>query len=52
VERFNGAMRDELLNGEHFDSPLARVVRGRWVDEYNTLRAASRPRLQDARSVL
>jgi putative transposase len=39
VERFNGTMRDELLNGEHFDSPLeARVMIGRWADEYNTLR--------------
>ena len=39
VERFNGAMRDELLNGEHFDSVLeARVVIARWVHEYNTLR--------------
>ena len=29
VERFNGTMRDELLNGEEFDSVLeARVVIG------------------------
>ncbi len=39
VERFNGTMRDELLNGEHFDSPLeARVMIANWVREYNTLR--------------
>jgi hypothetical protein len=39
VERFNGTMRDELLNGEEFDSLLeARVVIGAWVEEYNTLR--------------
>jgi len=39
VERFNGTMRDELLNGEHFDSPLeARVMIAGWVEEYNTLR--------------
>jgi transposase InsO family protein len=40
VERFNGTMRDELLNGEHFDSPLeARVmIAPQWVKEYNTLR--------------
>jgi transposase InsO family protein len=39
VERFNGSMRDELLNGEHFDTVLeARVVIGRWRHEYNTLR--------------
>ena len=39
VERFNGTMRDELLNGEEFDSLLeARVLINAWVDEYNTLR--------------
>jgi len=39
VERFNGTMRDELLNGEEFDSLLeARVVITDWVVEYNTLR--------------
>jgi transposase InsO family protein len=39
VERFNGTMRDELLNGEEFDSLLeARVLIRTWVDEYNTLR--------------
>ena len=39
VERFNGAMRDELLNGELFRSVLeARVVIGQWVEVYNTIR--------------
>jgi transposase InsO family protein len=39
VERFNGTMRDELLNGEEFDSVTeARVVIGAWVEQYNTLR--------------
>lgn len=39
VERFNGTMRDELLNGEEFDNLLeARVVIGNWLVEYNTLR--------------
>jgi putative transposase len=39
VERFNGTMRDELLNGEEFDTLTeARVVIAAWVDEYNTLR--------------
>jgi putative transposase len=39
VERFNGTMRDEVLNGEEFDSVLeARVVLGNWLIEYNTLR--------------
>ena len=39
VERFNGSMRDEVLNGESLDSVLeARVVIGRWVEEYNSVR--------------
>jgi transposase InsO family protein len=39
VERFNGTMRDELLNGEEFDTLTeARVVAARWVDEYNRQR--------------
>jgi putative transposase len=39
VERFNGTMRDELLNGEEFDTVLeARVVIGAWLEEYNSLR--------------
>jgi Integrase core domain len=36
LERFSGTMRDELLNGEEFDSLLeARVVIANWVDGYN-----------------
>jgi putative transposase len=36
VERFNGSMRDELLNGEEFESLLeARVVVSAWVSHYN-----------------
>jgi putative transposase len=39
VERFNGTMRDELLNGEEFDNLLeARVVIATWMEQYNTLR--------------
>ncbi len=39
VERFNGTMRDELLNGEEFDNLLeARVVIANWLIEYNTIR--------------
>lgn len=39
VERFNGTMRDEKLNGEEFESVLeARVVLQAWVEEYNTRR--------------
>jgi transposase InsO family protein len=39
VERFNGSMRDEVLNGESFHSVLeAKVVIARWVDEYNSVR--------------
>ena len=39
VERFNGTMRDEVLNGELLNSVLeARVVIGRFVEEYNTVR--------------
>lgn len=39
VERFNGTMRDQLLNGEELDSVLeARVVIGAWVVTYNTIR--------------
>ena len=36
VERFNGTMRDELLNGELFHTLLeARVVITRWAQDYN-----------------
>jgi putative transposase len=39
VERFNGTMRDEKLNGEEFDSALeARVVLQAWITEYSQLR--------------
>jgi len=39
VERFNGTMRNELLNGEEFDTLLeARVMIQAWVVEYNTKR--------------
>lgn len=39
VERFNGSMRDEKLNGELFRSVLeARVVLAEWVQEYNERR--------------
>jgi putative transposase len=39
VERFNGTMRDELLNGEEFESLLeARVVIAAWLEQYNTMR--------------
>jgi putative transposase len=36
VERFNGSMRDELLNGEEFDTLVeAHVVIADWVERYN-----------------
>jgi putative transposase len=39
VERFNGSMRDELLNGELLGSLLeARVLVAEWVERYNTVR--------------
>ncbi len=39
VERFNGSMRDELLNGELFHTLLeARVVISDWIAGYNTSR--------------
>jgi transposase InsO family protein len=39
VERFNGTMRDELLNGEEFDNLLeARVLIADWVQRYNSQR--------------
>lgn len=39
VERFNGSMRDEKLNGEIFRSLLeARVVVAQFVEEYNSVR--------------
>ena len=42
VESFNGRMRDELLNGELFDTLLeAKVIVGQWVKEYNEFRPHS-----------
>jgi len=39
VERFNGTMRDEVLNGEEFANVLeARVVLQAWIEEYNVRR--------------
>ena len=39
VERFNGTMRDQLLNGEQFHSVTeARVVIAGWIELYNTVR--------------
>jgi transposase InsO family protein len=39
VERFNGSMRDELLNGETFRTITeARVVINTWLEQYNTFR--------------
>jgi transposase InsO family protein len=42
IESFNGKMRDELLNGELFDTILeARVVTEQWRREYNQRRPHS-----------
>jgi transposase InsO family protein len=42
IESFNGKLRDELLNGEVFDTMLeARVLIERWRREYNTVRPHS-----------
>ena len=42
VESFNGKLRDELLNGELFDTLLeARTVIGAWRHEYNRRRPHS-----------
>jgi putative transposase len=39
VERFNGSMRDELLDSELFHTVLeARVVIGEWINSYNSSR--------------
>jgi putative transposase len=53
VESFNGKLRDELLNGEIFDTLLeAKVLIERWRVEYNTIRPHSalgyRPPAPDA----
>jgi transposase InsO family protein len=54
IESFNGKMRDELLNGEIFDTILeAKVVTERWRKTYNTIRPHSslgyRPPAPEAR---
>jgi len=42
VESFNGTMANELLDREIFDNlHEARVLIGRWVEEYNTIRPHS-----------
>jgi transposase InsO family protein len=42
VESFNGKLRDELLNGEIFDTILeARVLTEQWRKQYNTIRPHS-----------
>jgi putative transposase len=42
IESFNGKLRDELLNGEIFDTLLeAKVLIERWRREYNTIRPHS-----------
>lgn len=42
IESFNGKLRDELLNGEVFDTLLeAKVLIERWREEYNTIRPHS-----------
>ena len=42
IESFNGKLRDELLNGELFDTLLeAKVLTERWRMEYNHLRPYS-----------
>ena len=42
IESFNGKLRDELLNGERFDTLLeARVLVERWRRHYNTVRPHS-----------
>jgi putative transposase len=42
IESFNGKLRDELLNGEIFDTILeARVITEEWRQLYNTIRPHS-----------
>ena len=42
VEAFNGRLRDELLNGEIFETLLeAKVLMERWREEYNRFRPHS-----------
>jgi putative transposase len=42
IESFNGKMRDELLNGEMFDTMFeARILIEQWRHAYNTIRPNS-----------
>lgn len=42
IESFNGKLRDELLNGEIFDTVIeARIITERWRKDYNTKRPHS-----------
>ncbi|MCH7724487.1 MAG: transposase [Bacteroidetes bacterium] len=42
MESFNGKLRDELLNGEIFDTILdARVITENWRQQYNKVRPHS-----------
>ncbi len=42
IESFNDKMRDELLNGEMFDTMFeARILIEQWRHEYNTVRPHS-----------
>jgi transposase InsO family protein len=42
IESFNGKLRDELLNGEVFDTVVeARVITEQWRIHYNTIRPHS-----------
>ena len=42
IESFNGKLRDELLNGEIFDTVIeARIIIERWREQYNTKRPHS-----------
>jgi len=42
IESFNGKFRDELLNGEIFDTVTeAKVITERWRNHYNTIRPHS-----------
>ena len=42
IESFNGKLRDELLNGETFDTILeAQVITEQWRRQYNTIRPHS-----------
>ena len=42
IESFNGTFRDELLNGEIFDTILeARILTEQWRRQYNTIRPHS-----------